>query len=43
MKNETVKKKRLIIKDRKIKDLISKEERVSVRKDFFELLKRAVK
>lgn len=36
-------KKRLRIKDRRLKELIEKSERKGVRRDFFELLKRAIK
>jgi hypothetical protein len=34
---------KLIIKDKKVKRLIKKNERVATERDFFELLKRAVK
>ncbi len=36
-------KKRLIIKDKKLKALLKKGGRSDAKKDFFELLKRAVK
>jgi hypothetical protein len=36
-------KNRIIIKDKKIKELLKKGGRKGARKDFFELLKRAVK
>lgn len=35
-------KKKLIIKDKKIRDAIKKSGRKGIKKDFFELLKRAV-
>jgi hypothetical protein len=38
-----IKKKRIIIKDKKIKALLKKGGRQGARKDFFELLKRASK
>jgi len=34
-------KKRLVVKDKKLRDLIKKTERKNTKKDFFELLKRA--
>ncbi|HWY79725.1 MAG TPA: hypothetical protein VNW29_05190 [Candidatus Sulfotelmatobacter sp.] len=37
-----MKKKRLIIKNKKLKTLLGKEGRSGAKKDFFELLKRAV-
>lgn len=36
-------KKKIRIKDKKLKEIIKKNERKEIKKDFFELLKRAVK
>lgn len=36
-------KKRIVIKDKKLKQLIMKEARDGAKKDFFELLKRATR
>jgi hypothetical protein len=36
------KKKRLVIKDKILKKIVKNEERKGIKKDFFELLKRAV-
>jgi len=36
-------KKRLVIKDKSLKEIIKKNKRKEVKKDFFELLRRAVK